>query len=662
MSRFFPYFFASFFCYLTTAVLGSDFTQTGEVSLADALDAPASVKWITSPEHPFTALPDDGAVGGSSAQIGLTHGEESWLEAEVEGSGQFDFWLRDVPGAENTAMSLDWELWIDGVRSEIESWEMTWRAQWVLGDGIHRVRLVVRNSSDSTGLYQLGVDQVSWVSYEPADVEGCTSSLVGVPFVFTSGGRNEEPQAVLPIESGRTEWIEKTVTGPGELTWSSRINYGDYTMSRQELRIDGLCEMPLQIGENWEMFCVHVPAGVHTVRWISEPEVDAGETPRFRADSIWQISGLEFTEGITPLMLGIDDAQQVWLSVSETDGLLVEGDAAFDGTDAWSLGEEMWMYFCNVSYTSQLMQAMLLDGAEDEVEPAWREVWRWAEPGDVVLWTDSYSYGFGENMPPNLMDQFITTSVKAVDLNEALDCEEELLGGGWNGIASTDALDETDCGFSLVTPQDEDSVLSMTFDEAVELKFHWRHEGETLYQLRLNGAFLPLAPPTNSWQEVAVQIGGGTNRVEWVHAPNNSSDGGQAWLDRVEVVKIESPELNDIVTDDSGIELSSVTDDESATQHWSMVAARDAAGEMVSAARTVTGQSQLKAEISGPTVVHFRGRCFLPGADVISEPELGPKSVGAIDLGSGEILIGNELTVKVDGVPVCWVSDAGTTA
>jgi hypothetical protein len=424
-----------------------------ENSLGLALDAGEAVAWETGEDYPLTAYPNPNAVGYSAAKVDLPPGASTWLEATVDGPGLFDFWLLDIFGSGNTAADVEWELFIDGVKSHYQPDQSTWPEQWVFGEGEHRIRLKFSNPADSGRTLSIGVDNVSWTPLVAQAVEGWSTNVPDGVRAFISGGRGDEPQVVLPLQSGEAVWVEKSVTGPGLITWSERAIYGGHAMSSRKITVDGICELPLQVPYEWETYRLYIPEGVHTVRWISEPFADEGEPYPNRADSAWQISGLTFTAGVPQMMEAIDDDANVWLAVGDEPGSLAAEDAQLQGGDAWVLGKETSLYLCNVGDSGLIGRGKVFGFIDWEFPLQWSERKSWVGPGEVVKWTETVEWSvFDVEDPPRIVDGFSSERIPFTPLNEALDTDCEIENEGWIGLLhGENSSDGVDAAWSQVT-------------------------------------------------------------------------------------------------------------------------------------------------------------------------------------------------------------------
>lgn len=71
-------------------------------------------------------------------------------------------------------------------------------------------------------------------------------------------------------------------------------------------------------------------------------------------------------------MQGIDHGEAFWLAVGSARGKLINGEAAYNGADAWSLGDETTQYLCNPSsHRGIKAQGMVFRRGDDGSDPVW---------------------------------------------------------------------------------------------------------------------------------------------------------------------------------------------------------------------------------------------------------------------------------------------------
>lgn len=639
-----------------------EWTPWPEVALTEALDTPLQVAWETSGELPFKGRTDSSAINGSAAQVGLLPGEETWLEATVTGPGLFDFWFRGVPGALNDPRVLEWELFVDGVKSYIPPTSSTWPAQWLLGPGVHKIRLVFRNNTEVDGPAFIAVDDVSWQPLVPAQGgEGWTASHPELVDGFSNGGLDDGPQHVVPVATGEVRWIEKTVTGPGVLEWTTRLTKGRHVNFTPQVVIDGVCALPLEGMSEWKTKRLHIPGGVHTVRWISEPEFYSDEPYRVQTDAIWQISNVRFTPGVSPLMLGIDDEEMFWLAVGDAAGSAVGSADAHDGEDAWALGDGTLLYLCNTTPQGIKARGMVarLDG--NGGEPQWVPMFRWAAPGQSVEWARSDAYGSVTDEQSCVVDQFTMEQFEITTFDEAVDAEEAFVVNKWVGLADVDnSYDGADAAWSYLGRSYGSNTVSTTVQGPAKMRFRWRSSGTGSLGLRVDGAWLPVAVPGGDWQEVELEVYQAAF-VEWVHARNPETSyeaPGEAWLDLVMIESLPPRTISSLAGEGSGLVFESTADAAEADQ-WRGAAYRDATGQWRQGARGITGAAGLQTTVTGPTLLSFRSYC---GRISIPGPPVNPVATQSIiGIGPGGYYITQRfLSVKIgDSIKLKIIPEEG---
>lgn len=626
---------------------GVVWTPWVESPLGEALDGPAGVTWTTSPEHPFSGRPHPGAEGGTAAYVSLEEGEEAWLEAKVDGPGFFDFWLLDAPGGYVWAMYpfgwiVDWELTIDGRKVDLR--ELQWPAILVQGEGEHRIRLKVK------GAFAGMVDKVSWVPLETVASEGWSADEEGSFAEYGAGGKDGDPLVLLNTKAGESRWIEKTVTGPGLLEWHDKPGYGELWRSyrSQEVVINGRAVLPENWEDDWRKMRLSIPSGTHTVRWSVDrseeevPEDDAAVLP----NHFWQISGLRFTPGIPAFAEALDLPEAHWLVVGEEPGEMLAGGEAWDGTDAWSMGEQSAIHFCNASGDIVVLEGQ----ARYDDESGWQSKVAVASPWKVILWDTTVSYGFSTETRSVALDGVTAERIPGVELGEALDTTETVDAEGWEGIASgDDSSDGSDVAWSRWAEEESSHRLGVTIEGSRTIRFRWRKNGEATLKLSLNGGLLPVDPPGEDWGMVEIKVGEESNRIEWVHErplDMEKEAAGEAWIDMLESESIAGLVPDGAVSAGRPPGLANSVAGPTGSL-WKPVVI----GNEGIAVRCVTGASTMAATVEGPVEISFSGRCFGPELPVSQGSRA--KSVEIIIGGGGgytPTLVGRELVFAVDGV------------
>lgn len=626
-----------------------------DLTLAEGTDSPAGVTWTSSPENPFVTRPLAGAQGGYAAGVEIPPGGESWIEATVDGPGIFDFWLlRKAMGGMDTNFSGNWELQIDG--RKIRIYGAQWEPIWITGAGPHRMRLVFRNPPQTWQPIDVGVDQVSWTPLADAGPrDGLASGPAGAARIFSNGGPDAAGVIVLPVTTDGM-WVEKTVTGPGILEWSQMA--GEYLYlggqdGEATVMLDGLITLPSSSDEGWERSRLTIPPGEHKVRWSTQDHgywtvnPSEGDLPNRHL----RIGGLAFTPGISAMEQSLDLPGACWLLVGPGDP--VTGAAAWDTVDALGMGELSSLYFCNLSE-----DLVRLDGKTwyPDME-AWVNRQAKVPPGSLHLWESSFPYGFGDPLPPPVVDAVAKTVFTSVPLAGALDATADFTAQGWDGVLTSTAHDGVDAAWSLLEDAYDSNRLKMPVAGAARIHFRWRKEGGATLRLRLNGGFLVLPPATATWSEVEFELRDGDNLLEWIHESPRDLDHpspGEAWVDAVEISPLASLTLDQAASPDREMGLANAGYDPAGKQ-WKPITVMEN-GAPLTAVRNVAGSTMMKATIEGPAELTFSGRCFGP-YDAPPEPPVWGASMASVVvvIGGGGGWndtydpVGAELSLLVDG-------------
>lgn len=633
-----------------------------EIGLAQALDAGGAVRWTTSAGQPFTGRADAGAVGGSSAYAALPPGESAWLEAVVEGSGHFDFWLRDAGDTR-----LGWEIWkywaltIDGRPVAISG--AAWPAQFIAGNGPHRVRLTLRNPSDSAlDWVASAVDAVSWVPLRVAHL----ATAAGLPgqvwfsdparpsLGFYSGGRNGVPAIFLPLGGGNATWAGIDVDGPCELSWDSTLEGSDW-QSSAALRVDAVDVMPLD-PHDWQRMRLIVPAGRHSVRWVVAPSLYRDETAP-TAFSAWRLSGFVRTGGLSGLADALDFADLFALEMGDVGGSRV----TLDSDDAWQPGEGATLAIFDPRQSGKLSTTWGRDaaasGAWEFLDHAgrfhflatdaggWRENAEWIEPGSYVKWKFSPQ----ENLAVPLLKRLKLAGGTVVPAGVAMDSQQSVDASGWLGLPDLLAKRGQNSAWSLVNNPADAHAASTVVTGPAQVRYWWKSAGAGALTLSLDGADLPVAAAIGEWTEVEFAVNPGPHEIRWNHVgkPETTLEkSGEAFLDDLRISPSAPLTLAGALTRDPAISAESVTATPAALP-WHPVTYRSADGTWVRAARGVAGSGSLRVAVTGPVVLEFRGMAF---PDVPPERSQNGRSVVIIgNPGDSNRSLGHFLAVSVDG-------------
>lgn len=614
-----------------------------ESSLASALDAPEGVTWESGGDAVFTGRPDRNAVNGTAAHVSLEPGQATWLEATVEGPGVFDFKMPEPSGVTGSGWPrlASWTLTVDGVG-------VGWYTQqgrnpiWIREGGTHKIRL----NFNATGYSPISglVDAVTWVPLVTRTMDGSWASEMSETLNGYEGP--DGGGIILRTAVSEPSWIEKTVTGPCEVTWKSQIvQYGDLANGQPTVTVDGKAPVRIHQARNWDRNTLTIPAGTHVIRWSNGPGDGYGWVlPMEMQGSYWQISDPVVTPGVSPIAEAIDAPDSCWLVLGE------EGQVK---TGAGAMGdryEDGAFYYMNLSDSLQRVSG----DTRSISDPYWRRVYWNVDPGKSQPWSGftfaPYFFAFyGTDL-----DAVVVKSLPQMEFDEAVDRPGEVFGMGWNGVASaTESADGVDCGWSFLDDPAQSNVAVMVVNGAGTLKFRWKTSGTAVFHLRLNGALLT-TEAEGWWKDGKIELGNGLHRIEWVHGGmqqgQSSGDVSEAWLDEVSFEAGEPWGLTEAAIGSApGVQLS-VDESVESLQQWKAVRANLGYQQMKSAARVVTGASVMRATVTGPKVMSFSGWCF--GDEVIPtlyyynivDEWLAPRFTTETTWP-----VGHEITVRMDG-------------
>lgn len=579
-------------------------TPVVETPFAEALDGPAGSTWTTSPEHPFKGLPAAGAVGGTAATLLLQKGEESWLETTVEGAGVFSFAMVEsiaqpdgpVTGYTNVVLEIDGE-----VHRARLMYEYGTTRHLILDGGTHTIRLKFSMlATQPYAVVAVAVDEVTWTpatetNSDPEWTSDAPGSLGCYPGMSE---RNGSDLVVLHPLAGGPQWIERTVTGPGLLTWESKKTPGMTVRRDYTLRIDGVSVTGLPVGIDsdgmgvWEKYELHVPPGTHTVRFAADtaPPV-VPSSPSYDQPPSWQISGMAYIPGETDLMKGIDSMALPWLGFNPDFTELVEGSGM--GADDDHFHSSTTAYHV-INTSAERLLASALMGAPQTAQHATRIL----PPRTTVRWN-----------PGNTIrsyDAFLTEVISTVSVDEALDIPNGTgSDGGWQGLAMASAHDGVDAAFSLLDEEEATATLTRSVAGSTRIRFRWKLTGAGTLAFSINGQTVPVSA-TNEWTEVDYYLDEGTHTLRWSHAGAQLSDliPTASWVDTLMVEPIPQRTLDEAV---GGPGFTLATTSPGTAASWRSVFREFPLGGWEDVAVTRSGEAIMSTTITGPAVLSFQG-------------------------------------------------------
>lgn len=617
-----------------------DWLPWTESSLASALDTPEGVAWESGGDAQFKGMTDPAATNGAGAYIELEAGASSWLEATMQGPGVFDFSLLESSGSAVDWRDAAWVVTVDGVEARRSNGH-NWEPIWVRGEGEHKVRLTFTNPTGGTitGL----VDDVKWIPLVQRTMDGTWSSNVSEAtngYIGVDGGG-----WILRTSYYTPSWIEKTVTGPCEVTWDSHV-VGDpvWLSGEPKLTVDGKAAMIVPWEDQPTRNTLIIPAGTHVIRWANETRyVDHGEELPVEEQlrgSYWQISDPVVTPGVSPIAEAIDAPDTCWL-VQGSGGEVITGSAAMDGVDAYDAASDSRFYYLNLTDSTQWLRMGIYN-------PGTMRTWQtFRAEVDAGSALELLVYNMYPLAALCNLDGCSAVTLTDIPLNEAVEFPGEVESWTWRSIASADSYEGEDCAWSFINQKNESQSAWVILNAPGTIRFRWKQEGGTALRLRLNGALMPMIA-SSTWEEVTLQVGNGTNVIEWRHQDeygSAQSSPGEAWVDAVSFVESPSWELSAL---GSGVELSATGED---SWTWKAVSTTMPGGEVVTAARTTSGSSVMSATITGPKILNFRSACFA-GAGMPPPAEDLSRMAPRFDMGGGGTGSGPptyELTVRLDG-------------
>lgn len=660
-------------------------TPSPVVPLDQALDAPSSVRWTTSTELPFTGHPDSGAVGESSAYTAVQAGKESWLEATVNGPGQFDFFLR---GAEGSDFSYNpWRYWsvsVDG--KPVSIWGNVWPPLWITGDGPHVIRLTLRLPEDEGQPWIAGaVDHVSWLPLKQASLTEASGLLTsrwtmdqrGSAEGFKDASPIGGPCLVMRAVADRERWLETRIMGPCSLSWkSSLVTSNPNQRPLVSIVIDGGSKLPID-EHFWQTSVLSLPAGAHTIRWEIKPspweDPPSGPDAPFAFGSVLRIGEMAITRGLSPLAATVGFPGLYALETAAEPG----GPVNAAGGRVWKFGPHSTLFIFQPKLVGALTTRWRTAGTpsgyfrhEDQDynlqslnsdDGSWKELITAAGPGSYSRLTYSASVPGSTDNRPELGGMTFSGS-KAVSLNLALDTNARFDADNWVGRVDRQAKSGGDAAWSLLTKTRSRHSMLGVIQGPARVTAWWRKTGSGSLGLKLDGAYLPLPATGGSWTPIEFVINAGQHYVQWVHDSDDVNPGsplGEAWVDKVTVTRATAPDLVKAATlAGTGLSFTNQPDGQ-APAAWHPASYREADGTWTEAIRCQSGATTLSTQVTGPAVIRFRSRCFR--GNPVPEATTARSVIVVIGGGNDPQPVGDFLSVEVDGAPKLRVASVPST-
>ena len=448
------------------------------------------------------------------------------------------------------------------------------------------------------------------------------------------------------------------------MSWESSLNFNYRTdEARNSVMVDG--QYSISVGEHdWMTWRLTLPAGTHVVRWNSEAWYygNPGDEPQPLAfDSMWKISGMRATQGISPLAAALDAPALYAVECGDSGGSPVP---IPDGT-AWRPGPDAALFFFNPPGPAKMTarwghpdlatDAWIVSDDYSDIElqssePGWHDHAGRILPEGFACWR---YYPASWEDPAPLLDSVVIDSRKLTKtLASAVDSKLPVTSAGWLGVADKTAVSGKDLAWSLLGQPGETHKTTVDIPGPANISYWWKKTSGGNLRLKVDGAVLPVPDAGESWAKVEFSLNPGPHLVQWIHEASSDSqiDGPlEAWWDKLEVKKAPARSLSQAASIDLAVVLGSTTAQPD-MQPWQPVAYKNADGTWTEAARAISGSRSLTTTVKGPVLLKFRGRCF-EGAPLEPVSSLGPRSsVIVIGPGTGNSVTGHHLSVEVDGI------------
>lgn len=546
------------------------FTPAPALALDASLDGSGLV-WANSGGAPWAGFgppfpTSDGVDAAASGDLGDL--QQSVLATTVTGPGQLTFRWK-VSSEEG----YDFFTFLaNGSTQGSISGEQGWSTVTLqLGTGTHQLEWrYAKDVRISSGADTAWLDQVTFVAAPPLTL---AEALDGPALTWTTGGAapwsgfgppspnhdGADAAASGKIAKSQQSWVQTTVTGPGLLSYWSRIsaNWQDDFLS---FTIDGEEQSVLFGGSDWQQNTRYIGSGTHTLRWIYQRGPNAIPAG---LDSAWLDSvsfvpvgqvnlataldapGFGFTTGGSAPWSGVVAPAPAYEGTSSAaTGLTGNDGSSWLETTLTGPGtlNFRWMASSEEDYDFLRLTVDGMERAAISGETDWLPLATTLGPGEhVIRWTytkdDVYSSGSDAGWLDSLS---FTPGAPPLVVSLDGDALEWTTSGttAWTAPAS-DSHDGVDAARSGPISEFYDLTwLETRVSGAGELRFWWKvssNEAGGFFDLELNGRIIRTISGEVGWQEVVVPLGPGDHVLRWTYSNEGDLAFGvdAGWLDQV---------------------------------------------------------------------------------------------------------------------------------
>ncbi len=573
---------------------------------------------------PQTTVTHDGVSAPASGTI--THNQDTWLEAIIDGPGEGGAWW-NVNSHANDRQRLS----IDGIElASIGGTTALWeRPSFYLGAGQHRVRWrYVKDGSSTTAPDTAWMDELVWNS----GAANSPGTAIGMPSqtLLTQGALPWSVQTTVTkdgvsalasgaITHNQQSGVMFNTTGPGWISywWKVDSQSGSDVLRHYE---DGVQSAVISGAVDWNHMLRRTPPGTRVHEW----RYSKNATTSTGADTGW----LDEVEFAAPgdLAAALDGAGLTWTTGGDAPWAGYALEYSADGADSASSGdigdgEESWIettvtgpgtltFSAKVLAHSSDLFTLTVDGGEPEglTATTWSAYQRTLGSGPHTLrWAYTKSAATSTAPDSAWLDQ-VTWTPGTPPLADAADLTEAQLftfgDAQWfrQTLVSYDGVDALQAG---PVDHSQNSRLTLPVTGPAVLNFYWKVSSASSDNLRwyLDGVQQDAMSGEVDWERQTGFIPPGPHLLEWRYEKNANTVAGSdtGWVDRIEIV---SPGTGYA----AALEAPALTFTTGGSLPWQTLAlsmAHDGT-DMAASGGVPTGQeSWLETTVTGPGTVSF---------------------------------------------------------
>ncbi|MCX6878583.1 MAG: hypothetical protein NTW21_32930 [Verrucomicrobia bacterium] len=508
-----------------------------------------------------TVLSHDGIDLGASGAV--SNGQESWMEATVNGAGTLSFFWKASCYDNYDFLRFS----VDGEEIAALTGETAWQAMSrTLGGGTHTVRWTFQKGPYSSSAADQGyVDQLVFtaaslpaladaIDQPAATVLTSSGAATWAREISNTHDASDAAQSGV-IGNSESSSMEAVFTGPGTLTYWCKVSSES---GRDYLRffLDGVDQKNELSGDvAWQMQTILIPAGTHRCQWryAKDSSVASG------SDAAW-VDQVVFLPGVS-FATALDTSGVAWTSGGDLpwQGLVAAGgvnDMAVSGIAttagaAWLeanfTGPGTLSFDWSLSSYSGDSLALTLDGEGwgnivGSLTAGW-ETRRLVIPAGThqVRWTHHKNSTSSPGQGLAALDHVVFSAAANPPLGDALDDPSLIYVTGGNSLwdrQTAERHDGSDAAQSGTLLNSQASWMG-TYLNGPGLLTYWAkvssQPGGDYLRFIADGTQFNSMSGALAWQQIAVPVPDGRHSFEWNYSTNSSvlTGSNRAWVDQV---------------------------------------------------------------------------------------------------------------------------------